>query len=94
MDFKQICSIKLLFECHGRKFLADIFSETQCLFPALTIQIKIRRFSQRTHPIASPSSLIIISCAMPIAPIIPNSKIILIPLEPDLGIMILRDKIY
>lgn len=63
--------------------------ESQRLLSAPASQIKVGRLSKTTYPVSRPRLRVVIRRAMPRTPVIPNSQIVLLPLEPHLSVMIL-----
>lgn len=68
-------------------------SLSQCLLPRLRVRVEIRSFSQTTNTVSSPGFCIVICCAMPGRPVIPDGHVVAVPFEPDLGVVILRDEL-
>ena len=66
---------------------------TRCFSSAFAIQIKVWCLSKRANSIARPGCLVVIGSTMPIASVVPDCKVILIPFESDLGIVVLCHKV-
>lgn len=67
--------------------------QAKILSPTLGLQIQIWSLSQGTYSVACTGLDIVVGSAMPHAPIVPDSQIVLSPLKADLSIMVLRDQV-
>ena len=75
--------------------LSETNSNSSQRLPArFRVGIKIRRFSQTTHTVSSPCFRVVVRRAVPGRPVIPDSHVIAVPSEPDLGVVVLRDELW
>lgn len=75
----------------GHSVSRSLLSESVSATPRL--RVKIRSLSQRSNSITCSASGIVVGSAVPIASIIPDSEIVLVPFEPHLSIMVVHNKI-
>lgn len=68
-------------------------SQPKSLPPALGVQVQVRRLAQGAHAVAGPRLGVVVGRAVPHAPVVPDSQVVLAPLEADLGVVILRDHV-
>lgn len=66
---------------------------TQRLSPRLGIQVQIRCFPKTAHSITHPGLVVVVRGAMPVGPVVPDGQVVFVPSEPDLGVVVLCDKL-
>jgi hypothetical protein len=66
---------------------------SQSLSPRLRLRVEIRCLSQTAHSVTSSGVDIVVRGAMPSRTVIPDCHIIPVPLETNLGVVILSDQL-